>query len=60
MELYNNCKITHIQAKLYVSNHFRKNADIINPEEIDDLVQKSYDMLMELEWHYAREAYIFR
>jgi hypothetical protein len=60
VELYSNCKVTPIQAKLYAANHFRKNAGIVNVGEVDSLVQMGYETLIEFEWHYAPQAYIFK
>lgn len=55
-----NCKVTVIQAKIFVANHFRRNASITSPLEVDRLVQDGYENMMEFEWHWAPQAYIFK
>lgn len=52
--------MTPIQAKIFVANHFRKNASIKDPHTVDALVQDGYEHMMEFEWHFAPQGYIYR
>lgn len=60
MVLRRNCKVTPIQAKLRVGNRFRDNAIVLNTYQADKLIQTGYEILMESEWHYLQQTYLYK
>lgn len=55
-----NCKVTPIQAKIRAGDFFRANSMPISASAADKLVQEGYELLLEFEWHYSSQSYLYK
>jgi len=53
-------RTTPEQAKIYIGNHFRANAQITDLVRIDYLVDLGYEMLHDAEFHYSQTGYLYK
>ncbi len=53
-------RTTPEQAKIYLGNHFRANADLTDLDRIDFMVDIGYELLHEAEWHYTQTGYLYK
>lgn len=53
-------RFTPIQAKIYISNHFRQNSTMTNLTAIDRTIQEGYEAIHEAEWHFVNTGYLYK
>jgi len=49
-----------LQAKIFISNHFRQHSTMTNLNAIDRKIQEGYEFIHEAEWHFVNSGYLYK
>lgn len=53
-------RFNSIQAKIFISNHFRQHSAMTNLNAIDRKIQEGYEFIHEAEWHFVNSGYLYK